>query len=430
MENCQIAKIYPRIKSLLEEKYGIIKSAIVRGNLEEDNPQEVSEKELPLLSAGDDVWIQFFLSHNDIDTIMSGDRIAPECFNRWDEDLEEDEDLDDLVDEYWDNINPKLISIRLKLDAGDIVMLAQPCVYLGYARHKFTVYSDIKENVAKYLKEISVNDFGQIQLDEKGTPFVIGKKRMPDYSTSGYENGIAGYIIDEKGFKEDIQMLYVCLRCGIINIEKVWREPWLPICNPNDLLADAGRVDVYCKAWALMKECVLDETTDRCSILFMTINKILGFKSARRMVLSGTVESGLMKRGMMVCVHPEQTPHTVISIVRDGVNVDSAEEGDTVVVTLYDEGDYDNATGTYYDTLDISEAPFSCILEYDKRIIKFDHKKLTDMMNEKHYRPKHAATISTKMIRKALLNGGNSNLLQFVAESIELPKDEKEQCNS
>lgn len=55
MTNHQITDIYPRIKALLEEKYGIIKSDIVRGSIEEDNPQKISEEELSILCTDTDV---------------------------------------------------------------------------------------------------------------------------------------------------------------------------------------------------------------------------------------------------------------------------------------------------------------------------------------------------------------------------------------
>lgn len=433
MGNYQIAEIYPRIKSLLEEKYGIIKSTIVRGNLEEVNPQEVSEKELSLLKTGEDVWIQFLLSIFDIRTISSDKKITPECFNRCgtpdEKEDEEDEDLDDFDDGDCDNSYPELILIRLKLGADGITIFAKLHDYPTDS-YKFKVYSDLKESVTTYLKEIDVEDFWHLQLDEKGSLFALGKKYLQECSSNGVEKEITDYFLADNGFRNDINTLYDSLRIGIKNIEKVWREPWLPACEPDDLLVDADKVEIYRKAWALMSECVMDEITDRCSILFMTTNKILGFKPARRIVLLGTIESGLMKLGMMICfpVSIGLLPQTVTSIEKDGEKVKCAEKGDTVVVTLFDEDDYDDSTGTYYDSLTIGSEndQISCILAY-KEQTKYDHKKLADMMNEKHYRPKHAAAVSTKMIRrKELLNGGTSGILNFVAECIGLPENQEE----
>lgn len=425
MGNYQIAELYPRIKSLLEEKYGIIKSTFVRGNLEEDNPQEVSEKELSLLSAGEDVWIQFFLCIFDIRTISSGKRIAPECFNRCgtpnEEEDEEYEDLENFDDE--DNLYPDLILIRLKLGADGITMFAKLHVYPADG-YKFIVYPDLKESVATYLKEIDVENFWHLQLDENGSLFVLGKKHLQECSSNGARKEIIDYFLAKDGFRNNIYTLYDCLRIGIRNIEKVWREPWLPACEPDDLLIDEDKVEVYRKAWSLMSECVMGETADKYGILFMTTNKVLGFKPARRIMLSGTIETGSMKRGMMVCFPlSELLPLTITSIKKDGEAVKCAKEGDTVVVTLLDEEDEED---DYYDALSISSYSLSCLLAYDEQL-KFDHKKLADMMNEVHYRPKHAAAVSTKMIRrKELLNGGTSGILNFVAESIGLPDDKEE----
>lgn len=314
--------------------------------------------------------------------------------------------------------------VRLNLGTDDIVMLAAPHVFPQDPIHKYIVYPDLKESIAAHLKEISVEDFGQMRLDEKGTPYVSGKKSLPNISVN--DEIMEEYLTADNGFKEDIQMLYHGLRCGITNIEKVWREPWLPVCEPDDFLADAGYAEVYREAWALMNECVLGEITDRCDLLFMTINKVLGFKSGRRTVISGTVETGLMKRGRIICSPTPfgLPPQTITAIEKNGKNVDSADEGDTVIVTLYDEDDYDDATGTYYDNLH-DRLDCSCMLAYGKQL-KYDHKKLADMMNEKCYRPEHSAAVSTKMIRRELHNGGTSNLLQFVAESIGFPEEQEE----
>jgi len=426
-----------QLKNALEAKFGL-NVYWFRGWIGNEMPSEVWHRdpslltpELQLTDTAESVRLLFAIHGiDDVRHIMDGQKIEHNVpmdndgRKAKDEEYYEDEEYDDddfVIEEDEENEHilhayvkeddePMNMVVVVNVDSNGIILDAtfEPCMH-----HCNRVYPELRKSIDAYLDEICTSDLCTTKITDNGTLHVLTECSFMEQCKveQDYVVFINDFVNVEQGFRLAIGEMYNNLQNAICNIENVYSEPWLPMAALET--ESDGNNDKYVEAFAMMRECAFSEE-DASKMFFMPIDSV-EYVVGRRVRISGTVGGGSISRGETISGSAEICKMLLtVRITKDGEAIDTAMAGDNVALSLF----YDDHSESFYDDFDgtleytIRAGGFIC----GGKVVKLDHKKLADMMNAKQYKPAHVSAVTTKIIRRKLMEGKTSGLLLFIAE--------------